>query len=175
MITYEEYFAQRQRVDSAANQLNDDTLSLSDINCTGLRDQERFWKYAGLYLMHITMFAQCADKEEQNAQLAHAVRILIAAIRMKGAQVNASLFTPDEMEEDPCALALWEGRMADFCRMNPYTFIGYSSVFNQNALYADDCFGYENWFADQLQYISDYCITHSVDLVYIIRTIASNF
>lgn len=176
MITYDEYFAQSQRVISAARELPAAALTLSEINCTGLRTVERYWKYAGIYLANFAIHANIADQEEQDILLMRSAQILIAAIFMLDPYSDLlDIFTPDEMKEDPSELSLFEARMADCSRLTPITYLGNAAMFSLVPIYPDSEADYVAWFTSQLQNMNDYCITHNVDLVHIIQLIAAKY
>ena len=168
MITYEEYYAQQKRVERAANDFKLGTITASQcVNFTGLRDTEAFWKYAGTYQIQLAAFAQEGDFDVQRQHLTQACRILIAAIRSFGS-VDFALFTEEEVMGDSVLLSCFEQRMADFCRMNPVTFMGYAAMMSNVDIFPDNTCEYGRYFQRQFFLLADYAITHGIDLEHLL-------
>lgn len=175
MITYDEYYAQMMRISESVNVLHYLSVPDSDarnfVNCTGLRHTEALWKCAGLYHKYLAEFADAIDQENLYKSLSNAIRVVLQPLIANMDVLQWDLFLPSDVEEDPTFYAMWQNKMADFYRMNPYTFIGYIAMFGSNDIFPDSVDGYSSWFSDQMLLLSNYCLTHNIDIEYAINIV----
>lgn len=164
MLTYEEFSAQHHRVVDAAAGAG--LTKLATVNLTGLTGHEAVDHMIGVYIRLLVDFSTAAAEDKRNSFLAHAVGTLIDIYRHDTGDL-APCISIDEIDSlDEVSISLLDTQLADFCRMNPTTFIGYAMTYCDFAVKDKEDLRY--WLCMQFDIVSKYAFTHFIDLPHLI-------
>lgn len=163
MLSYEDFAAQHNRVLDAAKSA--ELKKYIPSNLTGQTPSEAISHLIGAYVTHIVNLSKSATELACHLYLSQAAGALIALCRHLDNRCPGNRYD-DPSDVDEVTISICNSQLADFCRMNPTTFVGYAMSYvdfsvkdRQDAYY---------WASIQFDLLSKYAYTHDFDLVYLI-------